>query len=83
MVVNFNNYASDGKPFECLYPCKIPESPDAQFVLGALVRTLCWILVFQWFGDGVAEKVRVMLLCGTDLLESIVTPGVWIPDQVS
>jgi len=28
------------------------------------------------------EKVRVMLLCGTDLLESIVTPGVWIPDQV-
>lgn len=28
------------------------------------------------------EKVRVMLLCGTDLLESMVTPGVWIPDQV-
>ncbi|XP_024358094.1 uncharacterized protein [Physcomitrium patens] len=28
------------------------------------------------------EKVRVMLLCGTDLLESLTTPGVWIPDQV-
>jgi hypothetical protein len=24
-----------------------------------------------------------MLLCGTDLLESLTTPGVWIPDQVS
>lgn len=30
-----------------------------------------------------AEKARVMLLCGTDLLESLITPGVWIPDQVS
>ncbi|XP_024387343.1 uncharacterized protein [Physcomitrium patens] len=28
------------------------------------------------------EKARVMLLCGTDLLESLITPGVWIPDQV-
>eukprot|EP01018_Ginkgo_biloba_P036572 Gb_24605 [translate_table: standard] len=29
-----------------------------------------------------AESLRVMLLCGADLLESFVIPGVWIPDQV-
>ncbi|XP_073394338.1 uncharacterized protein [Physcomitrium patens] len=28
------------------------------------------------------EKVKVMLLCGTDVLESIATPGVWLSDQV-
>nr|XP_024370462.1 uncharacterized protein LOC112279923 isoform X2 [Physcomitrium patens]PNR57563.1 hypothetical protein PHYPA_004557 [Physcomitrium patens] len=28
------------------------------------------------------EKVKVMLLCGCDFLESFTTPGVWIPDQV-
>ncbi|XP_072966757.1 nicotinamide/nicotinic acid mononucleotide adenylyltransferase [Typha angustifolia] len=28
------------------------------------------------------ESLRVMLLCGSDLLESFSTPGVWIPDQV-
>jgi nicotinamide mononucleotide adenylyltransferase len=28
------------------------------------------------------EKVRVMLLCGADLLESMTKPGVWIPEQV-
>ncbi|WVZ73166.1 hypothetical protein U9M48_021510 [Paspalum notatum var. saurae] len=34
--------------------------------------------------DGVADKgsLKVMLLCGSDLLESFSTPGVWIPDQV-
>ncbi|KAJ7515607.1 hypothetical protein O6H91_22G020200 [Diphasiastrum complanatum] len=29
-----------------------------------------------------SEKVKVMLLCGADLLESFITPGVWIPEQV-
>ncbi|CAM6112699.1 unnamed protein product [Calypogeia fissa] len=28
------------------------------------------------------EKVRVMLLCGGDLLESFTAPGVWIPEQI-
>jgi hypothetical protein len=32
--------------------------------------------------DVCAEKVRVMLLCGADLLESMTKPGVWIPEQV-
>ncbi|KAL6912357.1 hypothetical protein ACP4OV_001162 [Aristida adscensionis] len=34
--------------------------------------------------DGLADKgrLKVMLLCGSDLLESFSTPGVWIPDQV-
>lgn len=34
--------------------------------------------------DGLADQggVKVMLLCGSDLLESFSTPGVWIPDQV-
>jgi hypothetical protein len=27
-------------------------------------------------------SLKVMLLCGSDLLESFSTPGVWIPDQV-
>ncbi|VAI62903.1 unnamed protein product [Triticum turgidum subsp. durum] len=33
--------------------------------------------------DGLADQggVKVMLLCGSDLLESFSTPGVWIPDQ--
>ena len=29
-----------------------------------------------------AESLKVMLLCGSDLLESFTTPGVWIPNQV-
>ncbi|CAN6232957.1 unnamed protein product, partial [Urochloa humidicola] len=34
--------------------------------------------------DGLADQgsLKVMLLCGSDLLESFSTPGVWIPDQV-
>ncbi|KAM3223738.1 hypothetical protein ACQJBY_057231 [Aegilops geniculata] len=34
--------------------------------------------------DGLADQggVKVMLLCGSDLLESFSMPGVWIPDQV-
>lgn len=34
--------------------------------------------------DGLAgqDSLKVMLLCGSDLLESFSTPGVWIPDQV-
>lgn len=28
------------------------------------------------------DNLKVMLLCGSDLLESFSTPGVWIPDQV-
>ncbi|NP_001404010.1 nicotinamide/nicotinic acid mononucleotide adenylyltransferase [Oryza sativa Japonica Group] len=34
--------------------------------------------------DGLADggSPNVMLLCGSDLLESFSTPGVWIPDQV-
>uniref|UniRef100_A0A0E0B1T0 Cytidyltransferase-like domain-containing protein n=1 Tax=Oryza glumipatula TaxID=40148 RepID=A0A0E0B1T0_9ORYZ len=33
--------------------------------------------------DGLADggSLKVMLLCGSDLLESFSTPGVWIPDQ--
>nr|GME12736.1 nicotinamide/nicotinic acid mononucleotide adenylyltransferase isoform X2 [Ipomoea batatas] len=29
-----------------------------------------------------ADSLKVMLLCGSDLLESLSTPGVWIPEQV-
>uniref|UniRef100_A0A0E0ER41 Translocon Sec61/SecY plug domain-containing protein n=1 Tax=Oryza meridionalis TaxID=40149 RepID=A0A0E0ER41_9ORYZ len=34
--------------------------------------------------DGLADggSLKVMLLCGSDLLESFSTPGVWIPDQI-
>ncbi|XP_010483049.1 PREDICTED: nicotinamide/nicotinic acid mononucleotide adenylyltransferase-like [Camelina sativa] len=28
------------------------------------------------------ESLKVMLLCGSDLLQSFCTPGVWIPEQV-
>ncbi|KAH0888927.1 hypothetical protein HID58_051356, partial [Brassica napus] len=28
------------------------------------------------------ESLKVMLLCGSDLLESFCSPGVWIPEQV-
>nr|GMC47389.1 nicotinamide/nicotinic acid mononucleotide adenylyltransferase isoform X2 [Ipomoea batatas] len=30
-----------------------------------------------------SDSLKVMLLCGSDLLESLSTPGVWIPEQVS
>ncbi|XP_019196860.1 PREDICTED: nicotinamide/nicotinic acid mononucleotide adenylyltransferase isoform X2 [Ipomoea nil] len=29
-----------------------------------------------------SDSLKVMLLCGSDLLESLSTPGVWIPEQV-
>nr|CAB3451476.1 unnamed protein product [Digitaria exilis] len=34
--------------------------------------------------DGLDDQgsLKVMLLCGSDLLESFSTPGVWIPDQL-
>lgn len=36
------------------------------------------------FNNGVSDQghLKVMLLCGSDLLESFSTTGVWIPDQV-
>ncbi|KAH9298716.1 hypothetical protein KI387_030398, partial [Taxus chinensis] len=39
---------------------------------------------FFWRASGIVntDSLRVMLLCGADLLESFTTPGVWIPDQV-
>ncbi|KAF7081313.1 hypothetical protein CFC21_085268 [Triticum aestivum] len=45
-------------------------------VLSRVANSLC--------KDSLADQgdVRVMLLCGSDLLESFSTPGVWIPDQV-
>jgi nicotinamide mononucleotide adenylyltransferase len=33
-------------------------------------------------GFAAQEKVKVMLLCGTDLLQSVTKPGVWLPEQV-
>ncbi|KAF7092017.1 hypothetical protein CFC21_094540 [Triticum aestivum] len=44
-------------------------------VLSRIKNSLC--------KDGLADQggVNVMLLCGSDLLESFSTPGVWIPDQ--
>ncbi|CAN6245643.1 unnamed protein product [Urochloa humidicola] len=45
-------------------------------VLSRIKNSLC--------KDGLADQgsLKVMLLCGSDLLESFSTPGVWIPDQV-
>ncbi|KAF2915783.1 hypothetical protein DAI22_09g065700 [Oryza sativa Japonica Group] len=45
-------------------------------VLSRIRRALC--------KDGLADggSLKVMLLCGSDLLESFSTPGVWIPDQI-
>ncbi|XP_062220712.1 nicotinamide/nicotinic acid mononucleotide adenylyltransferase-like isoform X2 [Phragmites australis] len=45
-------------------------------VLSRIQNSLC--------KDGFGDKgsLMVMLLCGSDLLESFSTPGVWIPDQV-
>ncbi|XP_022965145.1 nicotinamide/nicotinic acid mononucleotide adenylyltransferase isoform X2 [Cucurbita maxima] len=33
-------------------------------------------------GRSMGESLKVMLACGSDLIESFATPGVWIPDQV-
>jgi hypothetical protein len=30
-----------------------------------------------------AERVKVMLLCGSDVLQWLSTPGAWVPQQVS
>ena len=39
----------------------------------------------SFFNNGLSEseRIRVMLLCGSDLLASFATPGVWIPDEIS
>jgi nicotinamide mononucleotide adenylyltransferase len=29
------------------------------------------------------ERVKVMLLCGSDVLQWLSTPGAWVPQQVS
>jgi len=44
-------------------------------VLSTIRNSLC--------RDGLADQdsLKVMLLCGSDLLESFSTPGIWIPDQ--
>ncbi|EOA14560.1 hypothetical protein CARUB_v10027798mg [Capsella rubella] len=34
------------------------------------------------FDGFIKESLKVMLLCGSDLLQSFCTPGVWIPEQV-
>ncbi|XP_022965143.1 nicotinamide/nicotinic acid mononucleotide adenylyltransferase isoform X1 [Cucurbita maxima] len=45
-------------------------------VLSRIKTSLCAIGLFP------KESLKVMLACGSDLIESFATPGVWIPDQV-
>ncbi|CAA6672470.1 unnamed protein product [Spirodela intermedia] len=45
-------------------------------VISRIQSSLCDILCIP------KESLKVMLLCGSDLLESFATPGVWIRDQV-
>lgn len=33
--------------------------------------------------SAIAAFLKVMLVCGSDLLESFSTPGAWIPEQVN
>ncbi|EFC50192.1 predicted protein [Naegleria gruberi] len=46
------------------------------------------LLVLKHFQDEIEKsytsttELRIMLLCGADLLQSFVKPGVWIPEQV-
>lgn len=45
-------------------------------------KTLICSLMFL-LGHLMLESLKVMLLCGSDLLKDICKPGVWIPEQVS
>ena len=46
------------------------ESSSESFAMLIFVSSSC------------AEKVRVMMICGVDLLGTMTTPGVWVPEQV-
>lgn len=50
--------------------CWISESSSESFAMLIFVSSSC------------AEKVRVMMICGVDLLGTMTTPGVWVPEQV-
>ncbi|KAI3955876.1 hypothetical protein MKW98_006236 [Papaver atlanticum] len=45
-------------------------------VLGRVQRCLCESGLIR------RESLKVMLLCGSDLVESFCVPGVWIPEQI-
>ncbi|KAF6153783.1 hypothetical protein GIB67_001016 [Kingdonia uniflora] len=47
-------------------------------------RTLAVLARIKSFLNGIISRgsLEVMLICGSDLLESFTTPGVWIPEQV-
>ncbi|KAI3913673.1 hypothetical protein MKX01_035869 [Papaver californicum] len=46
-------------------------------VLGRVQRYLCESGLIR------RESLKIMLLCGSDLLESFCVPGVWIPEQMN
>ncbi|XP_023638693.1 nicotinamide/nicotinic acid mononucleotide adenylyltransferase [Capsella rubella] len=50
-----------------------------QRTLAVLSRVKTYLTIDQHVPE---ESLKVMLLCGSDLLQSFCTPGVWIPEQV-
>lgn len=53
--------------------------PSYQRTLTVLARVANALHCLESVDDG---SIRVMLLCGADLLESMTIPGIWLPDQL-
>ncbi|PIA38797.1 hypothetical protein AQUCO_02700178v1 [Aquilegia coerulea] len=70
--------ACKSSPFIMVDPWEAKQS-SKQRTLTVLDRVKSSICESRLISE---ESLRVMLVCGSDLLESFSTPGVWIPEQV-
>jgi nicotinamide mononucleotide adenylyltransferase len=70
--------ATQDSPFVMVDPWEAKQS-SYQRTLTVLSRVEAAV---NSHGFAAQEKVKVMLLCGTDLLQSVTKPGVWLPEQV-
>ncbi|CAA0410069.1 Cytidyltransferase-like domain [Arabidopsis suecica] len=72
------NLACHNSDFVMVDPWEASQS-SYQRTLAVLSRVKSFLTDNQLVPE---ESLKVMLLCGSDLLQSFCTPGVWIPEQV-
>ncbi|CAE6242695.1 unnamed protein product [Arabidopsis arenosa] len=72
------NLACQSSEFVMVDPWEASQS-SYQRTLAVLSRVKTFFTTIRRVPE---ESLKVMLLCGSDLLQSFCTPGVWIPEQV-
>lgn len=88
-VLSGRSFLGAGQRYSCLCPCRLSqweiEQKDWQRTLESLEyhQGLFNQGPTEWFADvNFDDEIHVMLLCGSDVLESFSVPGLWSESQV-